>query len=281
MNKLPKITVVTPSYNQGQFLRDTIESVINQNYPNLEYFVIDGGSTDNSVDIIREYEDKIDWWVSEKDKGQSDALFKGFEHASGDLIGWLNSDDVYFPEALKRVGKAYVKNPEVSIYAGGTARGAQNNGAISVCSLPSSPWTWFSHWGFMPFGQMGSFYSLNIYRKTGGINKNLFQIMDRDLWIRLLREHHKAVTVPGLIGFIRFHQGAKSSPAFPKHRKIRKQEISDFMERYNIPHFKYSQAKIFSKILRHLTGGYLKSWLFTIKYKNLTMKQIWQNYNNQ
>ena len=110
MQALPKITIVTPSYNQGQFLRETIESVINQDYPSLEYFVIDGGSTDNSVDIIREYEDRINWWESEKDGGQSEAINKGFSKASGEILGWVNSDDVLLPGCLRVVSDYYLRN---------------------------------------------------------------------------------------------------------------------------------------------------------------------------
>lgn len=102
-SSLPKITVVTPSYNQGRFLEQTINSVLSQNYPNLEYIVMDGGSTDESVDIIRKYESSLKYWQSRKDKGQSDAINQGFTHASGDILCWLNSDDYFMPGTLHRV----------------------------------------------------------------------------------------------------------------------------------------------------------------------------------
>jgi glycosyltransferase involved in cell wall biosynthesis len=108
---LPIITIITPSYNQGDFLEETIRSVLFQNYPRLQYIIIDGGSTDCSRDVIGRYSNKLDYWVSEKDKGQSDALKKGFSRATGDSLGWLNSDDILYPGALQLIGGAYERNP--------------------------------------------------------------------------------------------------------------------------------------------------------------------------
>jgi glycosyltransferase involved in cell wall biosynthesis len=97
----PKITIVTPSYNQGQYLEDTIASVLGQNYPNLEYMVLDGGSSDNSLEIIKKYENHLAFWVSERDGGQSAAINRGFGAATGDILAWLNSDDMYLPRVLQ------------------------------------------------------------------------------------------------------------------------------------------------------------------------------------
>jgi glycosyltransferase involved in cell wall biosynthesis len=107
----PRITVVTPSFNQGAYIEETLRSVLLQGYPNLEYIVIDGGSTDGSVETIRRYARWLDYWVSEPDRGQAHALNKGFARASGDVLGWLNSDDVYLPGALKQVGATGVAFP--------------------------------------------------------------------------------------------------------------------------------------------------------------------------
>ena len=108
----PKISIVTPSFNQAQYLEETIRSVLLQGYPNLEYFVYDGGSTDGSVDILRRYGAFLDGWVSERDKGQSDAINKGFARCTGEVVNWLCSDDVLLPGALSQVGQAFVERPE-------------------------------------------------------------------------------------------------------------------------------------------------------------------------
>ena len=105
----PRITLVTPSFNQGQYLEQTLRSVLDQGYPNLEYIVVDGGSTDDSVEITKRYADRLAWWVSEKDAGQSDALDKGFARATGEVFGYINSDDVLYPGALDAVAKAYAQ----------------------------------------------------------------------------------------------------------------------------------------------------------------------------
>ena len=118
--KYPKITVVTPSFNQGEFLERTILSIINQDYPNLEYIVCDGGSTDQSVSIIKKYEKYITWWCSEKDKGQTDAINKGFKRATGDVVGWINSDDVLLPGALWTVADFYANHPDTDFANGFT-----------------------------------------------------------------------------------------------------------------------------------------------------------------
>src|SRR3954447_20687666 len=113
MAPLPKISIVTPSYNQRQFIEQTILSVINQNYPALEYIIVDGGSTDGTVDVIRKYKDRLAGWTSEPDKGQYDAINKGFARATGEIMGWINSDDQYLPWTLATVARIFSQFPEV------------------------------------------------------------------------------------------------------------------------------------------------------------------------
>jgi len=113
----PKISIITPSFNQGKYLEETIFSVLGQNYPNLEYIIIDGGSTDNSVDIIKKYENQLTYWISEPDNGQSHAINKGFMKATGGILAWLNSDDMYLPGVLDYVAKT-INIEEPGIYFG-------------------------------------------------------------------------------------------------------------------------------------------------------------------
>src|SRR6266849_8649816 len=116
--RLPRLSIVTPSYNQGGYLGQTIESVLSQDYPDLEYIVLDGGSRDGSVEIIRKVEPRLAYWRSSPDGGQTAALREGFERATGEVLGWLNSDDWLEPGALRTVGESFAAHPEVDIVHG-------------------------------------------------------------------------------------------------------------------------------------------------------------------
>ncbi|TAE71626.1 MAG: glycosyltransferase, partial [Bacteroidetes bacterium] len=182
----PKITIVTPSYNQAHFLEQTILSVLNQNYPNLEYMIIDGGSQDNSVEIIKKYEEKLTFWVSEKDKGQSDAINKGLRKATGDIFNWLNSDDYYNEKTLWEVATEFVKNPDLKMLSGKSRvfRGEEtisiSNGTdIYADNLPRTI-------GMARIDQPETFFHASAYQKMGEIDTALHYLMDRDWWVKYL-----------------------------------------------------------------------------------------------
>lgn len=177
----PRITVVTPSYNQGRYLEETIRSVLLQGYPELEYIVVDGGSTDESVEVVRKYEDHLAWWVSEKDRGQSHAINKGLERATGRILAYLNSDDLYEPGALHTCARSF--GPDVDWVAGKVICWEEGGEPWPFPELPGRGFTrWFLG---CPISQPAVFWSARIQREAGPFREDLQYAMDYEFWLRL------------------------------------------------------------------------------------------------
>jgi glycosyltransferase involved in cell wall biosynthesis len=209
MTEFPRITIITPSYNQGKYLEATIQSILNQNYPNLEYFVIDGGSTDESVEIIKKYESQIDYWVSEKDNGQSHAINKGLERATGDIINWINSDDQLTEESLFTIAKYFQSNPGVAVVHGKTilfqedgwetVRGADEN------DLPEG------YLAGILFPQPSAFFTKEALDRVGGkVDQSLHFGMDCDLFGKMAL-HYSFLSVPDIFSKYLLHDASKTS----------------------------------------------------------------------
>lgn len=183
---LPKISIVTPSFNQVSYIEQTIDSVLSQDYPNLEYMVMDGGSTDGSVEIIKKYEKHLAYWESRKDAGQSDAINKGIRRASGEIINWLNSDDYYEPGALFKVAKAF-NDPKVSLYSG---RSNIVDGVGKLIRRSEGTDIYLGNIaktiGQARVDQPETFYRKSAVEKIGLLNTHLQYVMDKDWWIRYL-----------------------------------------------------------------------------------------------
>jgi len=210
----PRISIVTPNLNGGRFLERTILSVINQGYPNLEYIVIDGGSTDDSVEIIKKYEDHISYWRSEKDHGIYDALNFGFQLATGDLMGWLNSDDVYHENALALVCKLFSVSPTVQWITGATSWIDHHNHVVKV--KPSRDWTktdvLAGHWKYIQ--QESTFWTAKAWHHAGScFNLRWKYAGDFDLWLRLF-EDNQLYVCDTLLGSFRMHDGCQISQKF-------------------------------------------------------------------
>jgi glycosyltransferase involved in cell wall biosynthesis len=180
-----KISIITPSYNQSQYLEQTINSVLSQNYPSKEYIIIDGGSTDGSVDIIKKYEKHLAYWVSEPDQGQSHAINKGLRKVTGDVINWLNSDDFYEPGALKTVANSF-QDPSVNCFCGrsnifnkeGIIRQSQGTDVYTANPAKTIGWA--------RIDQPETFFRKSVWDKVGLLNEHLHYTMDREWWIRYL-----------------------------------------------------------------------------------------------
>lgn len=206
----PKITLVTPSFNQGAFLEETILSVLMQGYPNLEYIVIDGGSTDNSVEVIRKYEASLAMWLSESDQGQADAINKGIALSTGDLLCWLNSDDILYPGALFQVASQFINHPEIDLVYGDVDFGVSISRVNRrICGQPFSFLRMFRRLE-VPIPQQGSVWRRSAFFQVGGLLKKWQVVLDRDLFIRLA-DQCNLLYLPETLGLFRDHKDSKSS----------------------------------------------------------------------
>jgi glycosyltransferase involved in cell wall biosynthesis len=228
MTELPRITVVTPSFNQGEFLEATLRSVLDQNYPNLEYLVLDGGSTDDSVEIIKRYAPRLTYWHSRKDKGQADAIATGFAMSSGEILCWLNSDDILLPGALQLVGTFFRDHPRVDVLYGNRLT-IDRAGNVTGRHL----WPWLltrAHWALgQPLAQECTFWRRAIYEQVGGLDRSRFFIMDYDLFFRMWRAGRFRKT-SAFLGALRQHEETKNA----RHVDVWRRELAEAKARYGL-----------------------------------------------
>ena len=207
----PLVTIVTPSYNQARYLERTILSVLNQDYPNLEYIVIDGGSTDGSVDIIKKYEHKISYWISEPDRGQSHAINKGFQKATGEIFNWLNSDDILMPSATTIAVHYLTNNPERGMVYGDRLVIDEKDQVLACVELPSFSLFFYKFRPWLP--QETAFFRRELWSMANGLDESLHYCMDGDLWHRFLQDS-TFWHIPFFMGAWRQHATAKSYRSF-------------------------------------------------------------------
>lgn len=208
----PKISIVTPSFNQGKFIEETIRSVLLQNYPNLEYIVIDGGSTDETIEVLKKYEPWITYWVSEPDKGQSHAINKGLERCTGEIFNWLNSDDWLEPNALFDVATQFMNNPEAQVVSG-YENHVKDKGLMECNKGTFLADTLEATIEWCQIAQPSTFFKMDAMRKIGPIPEDMHYIMDGEIWVRFLlmygQENFIKVAKP-LVNF-RLHEGSKTT----------------------------------------------------------------------
>lgn len=271
--KYPKITVVTPSFNQGKYLEKTIHSIIDQNYPNLEYIIIDGGSTDNSIEIIKKFEKHLSYWVSEPDKGQYNAINKGFQRSTGEIMTWINSDDIFLPWTLKTISEIFMTLTEVEWVTGFPAYIYGSESYIEIsCIRPFSQE--LIQKGFYEgrkihfIQQEGTFWRKNLWMKSGGyIDDNLKLAGDFDLWYRFSK-YSPVFLLGSILACFRVHNEQKTSSQMSKY----------YLEVDNIVKFK-TKIKILKK-LQSMTSLFplLRSVLMdkykinSIKYDHINKK---------
>lgn len=241
----PKITIVTPVFNQVQLIEQTILSIINQNYPNLEYIIIDGGSTDGTVDIIRKYDSKLAYWVSEPDNGMYDAIQKGFNHSTGEIMAWLNADDMYHRGALFSIAEIFQTFPNVEWIEG--LNTFWDNHPCGGRTLTVCPSREFSKYEFLMgdykwIQQESTVWHRSLWEKSDGLNTQLKYAGDFALWISFFR-YAKLYTVDILIGgFRRWSNEQKSKKGFDKYIEecnvVLENEIISLQDKKVIKHYK-------------------------------------------
>jgi glycosyltransferase involved in cell wall biosynthesis len=205
------VSIVTPSYNQARFLEITMRSVLEQDYAHIEYIVVDGGSTDGSRDLLEKYSRRLSWWVSEKDRGQTDAINKGFARARGDVLAWLNSDDTYQPGAVREAVDFLQANPQVGLVYGDASYIDENGRVIGRFPAAQTDYRRLRE-GYVHIPQQSAFFRANLWRKVGPLDASFYFAMDYDLWVRLAREA-PLVYHPRLWANFRLHSDAKTIAA--------------------------------------------------------------------
>lgn len=205
---LPLVSIITPSYNQARFLDETIRSVLSQDYPHLEYIIVDGGSTDGSLEIIRRYADRLAWWVSEPDRGQTDAINKGFGCARGQVLAWLNSDDTYLPGAVTQAVACLQANPAAALVYGDADLVDEQGKRLGPFPARQTSLRRMLR-GSVHIPQQASFFRGELWPLVGPLDPDFYFAMDYDLWLRLARRG-KFIYTPQRWANFRLHQAGKT-----------------------------------------------------------------------
>ena len=211
------LTVITPSFNQGPFIKKTIDSVLSQNNENLEYIIMDGNSTDNTLDVLKSYKKNITWF-SEPDKGQTDAVNKGIKLAKGDIIGWLNSDDIYYPQAIKKVLEVFEHNPDIQVVYGMADHIDTNDQYIE--NYPTEPWNYEKLKEICYICQPALFFRKTLVEELGLLNEKLNYCMDYEYWLRLGSKYPFYYLTEKLAGSRLYSENKTLGDRIPVHIEI-------------------------------------------------------------
>jgi glycosyltransferase involved in cell wall biosynthesis len=248
----PKISIITPNYNQGSFIEETILSVLNQQYPNLEYIIIDGGSTDNSIEIIKKYSNRLTYWISEKDTGMYNAINKGFAKSSGDIMGWINSDDILAKESLFNIAKLFNANKKIKWLQGFPTVINENSAIIYQRKQVYTKYFFYAKLYIKSLNfiqQESTFWKRELWEKTGNcINETYSVAGDFDLWMKFFT-YEKLYCTNKQLGAFRKRAGQQSEN-ITTYIEETKTSIQNNYEKLNrIEKIKISIGKVIYKAL--------------------------------
>jgi glycosyltransferase involved in cell wall biosynthesis len=225
---IPLVSIITPSFNQARFLEATLRSVLGQDYPNMEYLVVDGASTDGSVEIIRRYADRLAWWVSEKDSGQSEAINKGFRRAHGEFVGWLNSDDIYLPGAVSSAIQVFQAHPEAGLVYGDAQAIDADGKPFNL--MRAHQYTLTDLMAFDIICQPAAFMRRSVLEEAGYLNPAYQLLMDNLLWMCMARKA-PIVYTPQTWAAARYHDQAKNRTRGAAYGQEARRLIADLKSR--------------------------------------------------
>lgn len=265
MNKNPLFSIIVVSYNYGRFIESTILSILNQSLKDYELIIIDGGSQDETVNILEKYNNQINYWISEKDNGQSDAFNKGFRRANGKYLFWVNADDLLLEDALFKLNTFIIKKKYPDWIAGNTIYFSDDNTIVKCVNGPKWNDYLLDNAPIYVYGPT-TIFKKDMLNEVGYLDEKLFYMMDTDLWLRFKEKGYKFKRINEYLWGFRFHVESKTAHTFFGKADLKIIKEREYMLAKN--NFVYKSSKIrLQKIYKLLSGLYLKSWLDTQRLK--------------